>query len=73
MKNQDTVIIRDGLLDKAAAARYLDVSLRTINRIIKYRECEYYKLGQGRTAPVKFRKDALDRWLKRHLIRQETA
>lgn len=59
------------LLDIAGAAEYLGTSERHVRRLVHERRLEHIKLGDGRSARLRFRVDRLDRWLDEHTISAE--
>jgi excisionase family DNA binding protein len=52
----------DKALNKQEAAQYLGVSVRKLQRHMKKRQIEFEKYGTGKTASVRFRRSALDKF-----------
>jgi excisionase family DNA binding protein len=59
------------LLDVAATADYLGTTERHIRRLVAERRIEYIKLGNGRSARLRFRIERLDSWLDEHTTNAE--
>ena len=45
----------NGLLDKTETAKFLHISLRTLDGYMRQRRIPFYKLGRGRNAVVRFK------------------
>jgi excisionase family DNA binding protein len=56
------------LMSKADLMRYLSVSKTTIDRLMKA-GLPYIKLDPGRRGSVRFRREDIDRWLAKRVIR----
>lgn len=61
------------LLDVGGAAEYLGTSERHIRRLVEERRIAFIKLGNGRSAPLRFDTTRLDSWLDAHTVEPESA
>ena len=59
-------------LDVAKAASYLGTSERHIRRLVEERRIPFIKLGDGRSARLRFDAAQLDQWLDAHSHQPET-
>ena len=50
-------------ISKENAAKYLDISVRTIERLIARREIPSYPLGDAKNSPVRICVSDLDKWV----------
>lgn len=62
---------RGGLLDVAEAAAYLGTSTRHVRRMVGEKRIPYTKLGDGRSARLRFRVDQLAQWVDEHSFEPE--
>lgn len=51
------------LMDRAEAARYLGISVRSLDRRVRAEEIPCVRLGTGPKAPVRFTVDQIDSYL----------
>lgn len=61
------------LVTKDEAATFLCISKHKLNRMISAREIPYYKLGESRTAPVKFDTQDLMKWMQKFRVERKEA
>ena len=59
------------LLDVAGAAAYLGTSTRHVRRMVGEKRIPYTKLGDGRSARLRFRIDQLAKWVDEHSFEPE--
>jgi len=59
------------LLDVQGAAAYLGTSERHIRRLVEQRRLPFIKLGDGRSARLRFSTTRLDAWLEEHSFEPE--
>ena len=57
---------RGALLDVNGAAEYLGTTERHIRRLVEERRIGFIKLGNGRSARLRFDSQKLDAWLDEH-------
>ncbi len=57
---QDPAHDQNGLLDKREAAKFLHISMRTLDGYMRQRRIPFYKLGRGRNAVVRFKQADLE-------------
>lgn len=62
---------RGALLDVHGAADYLGTTLRHVRRLVEERRIPFIKLGDGRSAPLRFDTARLDEWLSDHSFEPE--
>lgn len=63
--------IDHSLLDVQGAAAYLGTSERHIRRLVEQRRLPFIKLGNGRSARLRFDTARLDVWLEEHSFEPE--
>lgn len=63
----------DGLWDYDTACKYLNLSKRVLEKLVSRGEIDHYKFGRGRRAPVRFKKEHLDRYREKFRMRAITA
>lgn len=61
----------NALLDVPEAARFLGTSERHVRRLVADRRIEHIKLGDGRSARLRFRVGRLNNWLDDHTVNAE--
>jgi excisionase family DNA binding protein len=64
---------RGRLLDVAGVADYLGTSERHIRRLVEERRMPFIKLGDGRSARLRFDTARLDAWLDEHSFEPQEA
>jgi excisionase family DNA binding protein len=62
---------RRRLLDIAATADYLGTTPRHVRRLVEQRRISFLKLGDGRSARLRFDTKKLDAWLDEHTFEPE--
>lgn len=60
--------MKEEVLTKIEAAKYMKVSLRTLNRLLDSNEIPFYKLGSGKASSVRISKSAIMEYLERHEV-----
>lgn len=55
-------------LTVADAARYLDLPLKTVYRLVETRAIDHLRTGAGRTGRIKFSEAGLERWIAAHRV-----
>lgn len=63
---------RGPLLNIAGAADYLGTTERHVRRLVAERRLPYIKLGDGRSARLRFRADRLAQWVDEHSFEPES-
>lgn len=59
------------LLDVEGAAAFLGTSERHVRRMVGEKRLPYTKLGEGRSARLRFRVDRLAQWIDEHSFEPE--
>lgn len=63
---------RGPLLNISGAADYLGTTERHVRRLVAERRIPFTKLGDGRSARLRFRVDRLARWVDEHSFEPES-
>lgn len=56
------------MLNKKEAIEILGITMITLNRMIRDKKIPYYKLGEGKTASVRFLKKDVIEYIENHKV-----